>query len=274
MDRERRHHLAQNSLSNWLYTQYEDVFKPNSQLISWLFVAFLVLVCGFFLTRFLLQTSSAKSWQQYFTALYSPDPEASFQLLVEDRSSAKGPAAAQIRLTYAQILLSGSQRLLAADKAKAVEQLEKSVPMFQAAQKLADNDGIRQSAVYGSAVAYETLAACRTAGNDLAEAEKAYQELVNRWPDSLYGQRAAKRLVQLAKPETREFYHFIANAPPITVVPAAPPVNPLVPGINKEDIGEPARELDLDSRFGTLPSPSVIPQEPTGGDQTNEAPPE
>jgi len=216
MDRERRHQLAQNELRNWLYTQYEDVIKPNGQLIGWLFVAFLVLVCGFFLTRSLLQANYSKSWQQYFTALYSDDPEASFQALVEDRSSAKGSAAAQIRLTYAQILSSGAEVLLATDKTKAVEQWEKSAQMFQAALDLADNDGIRQRAVYGSAVTYETLAAHRIGNNDLAESEKKYKELVDRWPDSLYGQWASKRLVQLAKSETRAFYDFIAVAVPAT----------------------------------------------------------
>ena len=212
MDRERRQQLSQNSLSKWLYTQYEDVFKPNSQLIGWLFIAILVLLCGFFLTRSLLEANAAKSWQQYFTALYSSDPETSFQTLVDDRSSASGPAAAQIRLTYAQILANDVESLLASNKSKATDKLEKSIQMFQASQQLANNDGIRQQAVYGAAVAYETLAACRTDKDDFAEAEKRYKEIIDRWPDSFYGQRAAKRLVLLAKPETRSFYEFIATA--------------------------------------------------------------
>jgi len=265
MDRERRHQLAQNSLSLWLYTQYEDVFKPNSQLISWLFIAFLVLLCGVFLTRSLLEGNSAKSWQQYFMALNSSDPEASFQALVEDPSSASGPAAAQMRLTYAQILANDVETLLESNKSKATDKLEKSARMFQVAHDLADNDGIRQQAVYGAAVACEALAACRTDKNDLAEAEKKYKELVDRWPDSLYGQRAKKRLAQLAKPETRTFYEYIATAAPIT---------PKDDGINvdfdkTDDFSDGPRDFDpakaLDSIIPSMPFD--IPLKKTDDDQ-------
>ena len=210
MDSERRHHLAQNSLGNWLVEQYEDVIKPNGQLIGWLGIAFLVFLCGGLLTINMLKASTAKSWQQYFTAFASGDPEASFQALVDSGST--GPAAAQSRLTFAQLLSNDAETLLTTDRKKAEEKLEKSLSMFQAAQNLANNDDVRRQALFGAAMVHEILAACRTGKSDLADAEKKYKEVADRWPNNLYGRRAKQQLDLLAKAETRTFYDFVAIA--------------------------------------------------------------
>ena len=210
MDSERRHHLSQNMLGNWLVEQYEDVIKPNGQLIGWLSIAVLVILCGALLTLSMLKANSAKSWQQYFLAFSSGDPEASFQALVNSGST--GPAAAQSRLTFAQLLANDAERLLATDKKKGEEKLEKSLMMFQAAQNLANSDDVRRQALFGEAMAHEILAACRTGKNDIADAEKKYKEVADRWANHLYGRRAKQQLELLAKAETRAFYDFVAAA--------------------------------------------------------------
>ncbi len=228
MDSDRRHQLAQNSLGNWLVTQYEDLIKPNSQLISWLTIAFLVFLCGVLLTVHMLKSNTSRAWQQYFNAFASPDPEASLQALID--SGATGPIAAQARLTFGQVLLSDAEMLLTTDKKKAEEKLEKSLTLFQAALHSTDSEEMRRQAVYGTAVACETLAGCRTGKNDLAEAEKKYKEVAERWPNSLYGQRAKKQIELLSKPETRSFYDFVAS-----IVPETPKDDEFKVDINKKD---------------------------------------
>ena len=228
MDSDRRHHLTHNSLANWLIAQYEDMIQPNSQLIVWLGIAFLVFVCGGLLTVNRIKENTAKAWQQYFTAFASPDPEASFQALIDAGSS--GPAAAQSRLTFAQLLLNDAGMQLSVDKKKAEEKLEKSLMMFQAAQSLADKDDVRLQALFGAAMVHETLAACREGKNDLVDAEKKYKEVAERWPNTLYGRHAKKQLELFAKAETRSFYDFLAST-----MPESPKDDEFKVDINKTD---------------------------------------
>ncbi len=275
MDSDRRHQLAQNSLGNWLVDQYDDFIKPNSQLIGWVVIGFLVFLIGMMLTVSMVKTSNARAWQQYFSAFGSDNPEASFQALVE--SVPTGPTAAQARLTFAQFLTGDATNLLTTDKAKAEEKLETALRMLDTARSTAKDEFQQQQLLFGKATAFETLAACRSGKNDLAEAEKAYKEIAQQWPNSYYGQRAQRQLTVLERPDTRKFYDQVA-----AIVPETPKADEFKVDIDKKDAFssgptsfDPAKAVGGASALsGGLDSlaPSTTPAEPMKEEPKKEEP--
>lgn len=208
MDSNRRHHLAQNDLANWFITQYEEWIQPNMRWIGWAVLAVLALIVGVFGFSALDAKNKATAWQQYYSALFSQESASSLEALV---ASSNGSIADRARLTLAQIRLAEASNEIARDKTPALEKLDQAISHFKQVQQEASETDFKQQAALGLAQAYETAATVRTDKNDLDEAKKTYKTLSEQWPDSYYGQKAAKQLAFLSRPDTVKFYELSAK---------------------------------------------------------------
>ncbi len=218
MDSNRRHQLSENALAKWFKKQHEEWISPNNGLLSTLVIVVLLVLCVVLLAHRYMERQRAAVWGTYQSALTAENPVAELEVLAE---TAKEPVLSQARLTLGQMLLgencvkvsTGSSADTTEgenrdsdnrDSEKTViEPLEKALEQFRALEN-ASVVALRQQARFGLAQTLETLAAARS-GNDLAEAEKVYQEIVSQWPESFYGRQAAKQLLLLSQPSTKKF---------------------------------------------------------------------
>ncbi len=215
MDSNRRHQLSENALAKWFKKQHEEWISPNNGLLSTLVIVVLLVLCVVLLAHRYMERQRAAIWGTYQSALTAENPVAELEVLAE---TAKEPVLSQARLTLGQMLLgencikvsTGISAATSADTADGkdsektvIEPLEKALEQFRSLEN-ASVVTLRQQAWFGLAQTLETLAAARS-GNDLAEAEKVYQEIVSQWPESFYGKQAAKQLVLISQPSTKKF---------------------------------------------------------------------
>jgi hypothetical protein len=207
MDSNRRHHLAQNELSHWFITQYEEWLKPNAYWIGGGTIAILVLLGAFFGSAGISEWNKAQIWNGYYAAIHSENSTDALELLA---ATSKGTIAEQARLTLAQIRLGEGCHLLLTDKSKATELIEKSIGQFQLLQTNAKDKDILLQASFGLAQAWETLAAARVGKNDLTEAEKEYKKITEQWSNEFLGQKAKKQLLLISRTNTQKFFELAA----------------------------------------------------------------
>lgn len=207
MDSNRRHHLAQNDLANYLISQYDEWIKPNGHLISWVIIAVLVLAVGVVAYSNLHARNRSLAWQQYYAALSSVDPEGSLETII---NTTTGDIADQARITLGQIRLGEAGFSARDDKTKTEEKLQKAIVNFEAAKKNAVGD-LQRQASWGLAQVYETLATLQTDSSALESAKKEYKILAERWPNDYLGQKAVKQLAFVSRPDTAKFFELTAK---------------------------------------------------------------
>lgn len=205
MDSNRRHHLAQNDLANWVITQYEEWIGPNIRWIGWAVLAVLALIVGVFGYSALNAKSKAAAWQQYYNALYAPEASTALENLI---SSSNGSIADRARLTLAQIQLAEASSAMTQDKTQSIEKLDKAIDNFKQVQQKTSDPDFKRQATLGLAQAYETAATVRTDKNDLEEAKKEYKTLSELGENDFYGRKAAKQLAFISRPDTVKFYEL------------------------------------------------------------------
>ena len=93
------------------------------------------------------------------------------------------------------------------DRARAKDSLQAAVRGYQAAMPAKDTL-IQQRAMFGLAKAYE-------AQPNLDEARKEYKRLIDRFPKGVFAGVAQKRLDDLDRPATKEFYDWFAEQTPL-----------------------------------------------------------
>ena len=190
------------------------------------------------------------AWATYFAAVDIGSPLARKEL-ADNSTGAVVPwahqAAAQSRL------IDGMQKLFS-DREQARSELEEAVSGFESAVASSENnDLLNQRSLWGLGQANEGL-------NELEKAKTAYQQLLDRWPESALARRAQTRITSLNEPETQDFYRWFFEQkpkPPTTSafetnpaetfsIPDAPDVSiPSLPGASHDDSPGPV-STDLD----------------------------
>lgn len=209
MDSERRHHLLQNDLANWIICQYEDWIQPNARWLGTGCVVLAALILVFVYSSRVLQSGKAASWQSYFAALRSENAETELEAIALAYTGR--PIGEQARLSLGQILLAEGTDQMFIDKSEAAKKTEKAVEHFQYLQKSSKNKEMLMQAGFAIGQAYETLAAVRTGKNDLSEAENAYKALAEKYPNEFWGKQAKEQLSLVSRPGTKHFFELAAT---------------------------------------------------------------
>ena len=275
MDSKTRHELEKNELLKWLTHQYEDWIKPNQSWLGYAVAGVLVVIVVIYATARVNTWNQQAAWKQFYAALNSPNADRELELVA---NSSSGIIAANARLALAQRQLAeGSlevfpDRSAFPDRSKAVALLEKAIATFQQVQKGTSDPMILQQAGFGLGQCWETLAAVRV-GDDLAKAEKAFQEVAERWEDGFLGKRAQKQLALVRQPSTKMFLERLAMKMPEIV----PGMEDFRVDIDPADPFFPGSSFELDNRFdlnpGTPAPVTPFPElQPPGAEQIEPVP--
>jgi hypothetical protein len=90
------------------------------------------------------------------------------------------------------------------DRAQAKSAIQEAINRYDEVLGGTEEEALRQRASFNLGRARECL-------GDVKAAESQYQNVANQWPDTPFGIAAAKRVKDLKRPETREFYDWFAR---------------------------------------------------------------
>jgi hypothetical protein len=246
MKAEHRHQLQTNALADRmgrLFQGMKSAPKSTSTLI-WVFV-FLVLAtfAVWQYTASATMKDRSELWTKVDDASHSPTAGAGELQRIADNNPGTIPGrAAQFQVARSS-LQQGLQALAADDRNRALPLLKKARELYNTvAPSCVDMPMLAQEAMMGRATAEESLAAIPdtvdTGENAAAEkseqtkepkyagtldrAQEYYRELVNKYPDSIWGRKAAERMKELesSRSHIEQFYAEVsARALPKATIP-------------------------------------------------------
>jgi tetratricopeptide (TPR) repeat protein len=203
MKSERRHELERNQLLAWLLNASEQV-KPYLNKVLGGVAVLLLVILAFTLVNRYREGQASGAWDDYFASLSGADRTA----LENVAQKHPGTIAAHWALeTLANLELESGCNLLFVNKTSANLELRKAVEHFQAVLNQARSPALLEQATYG-------LARAREAQGDIEQAQKAYSEIVVKWPQGTYAEVAKERVDDLKTQATRSFYDKFAKFDP------------------------------------------------------------
>lgn len=248
MKSERRHELEQNLLAQWL-TKVIAATKPyvNAILTGILVVVLVVLVISYVTQR--SDAQSTKAWDSYFAAI--SDQGATVSELEKVAKDHQGTTAGMwALLTAADLQLNSGCGLLFTNKASANLDLRHALDSYLALQGQSQDDEVRERAVLGEARAREAM-------GDLDKAQERYQYLVKQWPKGVYSHLAQKRLTDIQKQTTKEFYDEFAKYDPKPPAAQGPGTPGQRPDFNMESLPDAAPAAKPGSLLDQQPKADV-----------------
>jgi len=207
MDSKHRHEFEQNELAKWITALYEGWLRPNSSWLGYAVLGVLIAAVVIVGTKRVNAWNQASAWKQYYAALHSEQADTDLEMLA---NSTTGIVGIHARLALAQRQLTEGCAQVFINKAQSIAVLEKAITSFQQVQKKTSDPSLLQQAGFGLGQCWETLAAARVGGDDLAKAEEEYQKVAERWGDSFVGKRAQKQLALLRQPSTKMVIELLA----------------------------------------------------------------
>jgi hypothetical protein len=256
----RRHELQTNALADWLGKEYEGV-RPYAKTLLAIVLAAVVLVAFYLISTRRSADAEAREWTRYFTALDSENPE-DLADVAKAPDLAGTPVAYWANVLVADRAFSQGSALLFEDRTKANEELSKAVTHYKAA--IGGSDPLlRQRALFGLARAYESQP------GKLQDARAEYDKLIAQFPDSIYASLAKKRVADIDRDSTKEFYDWFADAK----LPEPPDASGGVPGEKPPFSLEGADDLSLpdlhEPLLGPANTPGTSPGEDTPGNDSS-----
>ena len=210
MKSERRHDLQHNELLVWL-TGITNVIKPHANTI----LIGLILILGSYVgVKFwALRTgdATAKAWASFYAAMSSDAMMDDLDGVAEGNSG--NGVGDWARLVGADLRLANGCDQLFGDKIAAGQELQKARDSYETMLDSSDSS-IRERATFGLARTYEAMAATRQSQGDLKRAEEKYQAVVDGWGAGAYATAAKRRLKDLGRTATKEFYDRFAAYEP------------------------------------------------------------
>jgi hypothetical protein len=200
MKTERRHELESNQLANSL-GHWADAARPYiNTLLAGILV---VIVAGavYFVAQRRTAAGNAKAWDEYFSALAHLD-----RLKLEDigEINAGTPAGWWSMCMAAELGLSEGSNQLFRDKLVANDILRRAADRFQQVLGEARDPTLLKQASFGLARVHECL-------GEIKKAEAEYQAIAEKWSDAPVALAAEKRVKDLKRMQTREFYDWLAK---------------------------------------------------------------
>jgi len=220
MKSERRHELKENELADWLEKSI-DAVAPYTKAILGGIVALVVLFLAYSFWQSQAEAAEQANWDQFYAAAEATDAEAEMVKVAEARP--KEPAGLWARLYAADRQLAEGTQNLFNNRAAARPKLKESAANYHAVAENAAGKyaALVERATYGEAKAYEALGE----KSDLDAAQKLYQQLVEQYAGGALAADAERRVADLKRPATKEFYDWFVTATPL------PPPSAGTPGI-------------------------------------------
>jgi tetratricopeptide (TPR) repeat protein len=228
MKSERRHELEQNELAIWI-GQTVKAIEPYSKAI--LAGAALVVVVILLIAWWKSQSAvgAEEAWRQFFLANNLPTPQqkaVEFDHIADENAKlVVGQWAALMSGNYR--FLQATEDLLTANRATAVDSLDKAAKSYQLVIDNSRDSGLREESLWGIARVHESLAGVRRSGGDLAKAIEHYNTLANSFPNGPYTKEAKRRVEDLSSKDIRAFCErFAEYTPPSRTPPGMPGQSP------------------------------------------------
>lgn len=220
MKSERRHELQENELADWLENAVNAV-APHAKTILVGVVGAIVLFLAYTLWQNRATAASQAAWDQFYAAAQADDAEAEMLKLADAHPDDAPGLWARLFAADSQLGL-GMQDLFT-NRAAARPKLKDAAKNYRQVAETASGkyDAMVERALYGEAKAYEALGE----KSDLDEAQKLYQQVIEQFPGGALAADAERRVAELKKPSTREFYDWF-----VTTTPTPPPTT-TPPGI-------------------------------------------
>lgn len=216
MKSKRRHELQTNDLADRIGHVIERV-RPYMTTALAVLVAFAVVISAYYYLAANREHKMANAWRAYFSAGADPASDATAQLSDVADNYADTPAGLWAAQTAADLSLSQGIRMLFSDRAAAETNIAKAKGLYK---QVLDNKLTKSYAMllerarFGLAQAHETL-------NELKEARKLYQLVIDMSPDSPLGKAAKSRLDRLEDPKVEKWYNWFARQEPAPPPPPA-----------------------------------------------------
>jgi hypothetical protein len=278
MRSERRHELQHNVLLQWLIEAYKKVEPYTNAILAVLLLTVVALVAwSWWQNR--TSESHVQGWDDLYAAMDSRRPE-DLDAVVQRHAGSEvghwaGVVAGDMRLSL------GCQGLLN-NKALASQHLQEARDNYLPIVEQAANPQLQERATFGLARTYEAMASTRQSQGELDRAAEQYNRVLERWPGGLYADWASRRLDDLKRSETKEFYDAFAKyepeRPPATSMPPGGPVfdpdsldEPASSSPSSTTTGEPSSPLTLPIETPVAP-PAAKPQAAEGAPQQDAAP--
>ena len=241
MKSERRHDLQHNELLDWL-TKITSSIRPHANTI----LIGLILVLGAYgavkIWSFRSGESTARAWDSFFAAMSSDKKMEDLDGVADGNSS--NEVGDWARVVSADLRLANGCDQLFANKIVAGQELQKAMESYVAVLEASKESSIRERATFGLARTYEAMAATRQSQGELKKAEEKYQEVVDQWADGVYAKSAKRRLEDLGRTATKEFYdRFAAYDPKPAFDPAGGGLGDVPFGADSLSPGSPPRDI-------------------------------
>ncbi len=248
MKSERRHELEHNQLADWL-TQSIERLRPHARTIAWTAIGLLVVVLAVLSWSRWSASVAKATWREFYAALDDSEKLAAF---AEKHSNDE--AGQMAALILADRLASSAGFELFTNKTLAQDDNRKAMEWYAKVLSNPRKQIIEQRATLG-------LAQAKEIAGDLSEATKLYEQVRQRWPNSIFALQAQDRLRDLGKQSTKAMYDRLATYDPRPALtpsgsrPLLNPGDPLVPPSEPSPSGSlPGTTFDL-----KLDGPSAMP---------------
>jgi hypothetical protein len=232
MKTQRRHELQTNTLAVTL-AQWIEAVKPYSRAGLALLVAAVVSVFAWGYLSAQGSRRQADGWNEYFEVLTTRDPRERLGEIAEQYIGT--PVGEWSRLTLADIQLDDGTNRLFVEKKDARDELRQAAEKYQAILIESHEPMLLQRATFGLARAHEALAAVDKAQDTLDKAREEYLSIAKKWPGSPYAAPAEARAKDLAQPDTKSFYDWLARYEP----PRPLAREPGTPGVKPDFVKDP-----------------------------------
>lgn len=216
MKTEERHELKKNELSEILVK-----IEPYWRAIVGGIVVFLTIIVVTGVISNNRKASREAGWTAFFGATADRNAEGLAKLGANEQGSS---VAAWAFYSSGQGKLVDASTQVAQDRAQAQQNFQEALEAFQQAYDQAGNyELIKQQALWSMGQAAEGL-------NELDQAKKHFEKIVEDWPESKIAERAQARLTKLNDPTTKSFYDwYFAQTPPKPPAPSGTSGGPSIP---------------------------------------------
>jgi hypothetical protein len=200
MKTERRHELQTNVLADWLGTKLETAQEYTKAILASLVAVVVIVGVLVFMSKRSEQTQ-AVAWEQYFDATLTGASE-KFGVVADKFPNTLAGQWARLSLGDTE-LAQGTEQLFE-DRTLAKGTLDRAIESYTRAREQSRDVEILERSTIGLGRVHEAL-------SQLAEARQEYEQLLAKWPQSIYASEARRRVDDISKQSTKEFYDWFAS---------------------------------------------------------------
>jgi tetratricopeptide (TPR) repeat protein len=200
MKTERRHELQTNVLADWLGTKLETAHEYTKAIVASLLAVVVIVGALVFMSK-RTEHKQSVAWEQYFDATLTGATE---KLGIVADKYPDTLAGQWARLSLGDSELGQGTEQLFEDRTLAKGTLERAIESYTRARERTGDVEILERSTIGLARVHESL-------SQLSEARQEYQQLLAKWPNSIYATEAKQRLDDIDKLSTKEFYDWFAS---------------------------------------------------------------